>query len=226
MLFHSRLLQKQHFTIFCSGNKRDSLDVSAVLKKEKKKERVLGKHASFFFAVTSKKKEGRQCEKMKYCFLGGLPKVNYWFSYCLGHLERFTNTANAMRLSHPVKLVQSVISSGTDEVWAKREPSRCNESVNGHFLVKSVSKLYLQEDLICQNIHLVSYRQVPGSIPGRGSIDFFPLFLSFLTRFPFCSTPISKVGKWAAFQLRTPTYFTYEDLGKTHFGGDYCVATY
>ena len=45
----------------------------------------------------------------------------------------------------------------------------CNESI----LVKSVSKLYLQVDLICQNRHLVSYRQVPGSIPGRGSIDFF-----------------------------------------------------
>ena len=28
-------------------------------------------------------------------------------------------------------------------------------------------------------------------------------------RFPFCSTRISKVGKCAAFQLWTPTYFTY-----------------
>ena len=76
-------------------------------------------------------------------------------------------------------------------------------------LVKSVSKLYLQVDLICQNRHLVSYQQVPGSIPG--SIDFFflfsPIFLSFLTRSPLCSTRISKVGKCAVFQLWTPTYF-------------------
>ena len=151
--------------------------------------------------------------KMKYCFLGGLPKVNYWFSYCLGHLERFTNTANAMRLSHPVKLVQSVISSGTDEVWAKREPSRCNESVNGHFLVKSVSKLYLQVDLICQNRHLNFYQLSTG--PGFDSrsrhhwfvFSISSIFLSFLTRFSFCSTRISKVGKCAAFQLWTPTYF-------------------
>ena len=75
-----------------------------------------------------------------------------------------------------------------------------------------MSKLYLQVDLICQNRHLVSYRQVPGSIPCRGSIDFFSLFshifISFLTRFPFCSTRISKVGKCAALQLWTPTYFS------------------
>ena len=84
-----------------------------------------------------------------------------------------------------------------------------DESVNGHFLVKSVSKLYLQVDLICQNIHLVSYRRVPGSIPGRGSIDyfsFFPHFSYFFDRFPFCSTRISKIGKCAAFQLWTPKY--------------------
>ena len=40
-------------------------------------------------------------------------------------------------------------------------------------LVKSVSKLYLQVDLICQNRYFVSYQRVPGSIPGRGSIDHF-----------------------------------------------------
>ena len=39
-----------------------------------------------------------------------------------------------------------------------------------------MSKLYLQVDLICQNRHLVSYRQVPGSIPGRGSFYFSPFF--------------------------------------------------
>ena len=65
-----------------------------------------------------------------------------------------------------------LISSGTDEDRAKREPSLCRESVECSLLVKSVSKLYLQVDLICQNRHLLSYRQVPGSIPGRGSIDF------------------------------------------------------
>ena len=36
-----------------------------------------------------------------------------------------------------------------------------------------------------------------------------------MTRFPFCSTRISKVGKCAAFQLWTPMYFI-ESL-------DYCV---
>ena len=46
-------------------------------------------------------------------------------------------------------------------------------------MVKSVSKLYLQVGLICQNRHLVSYRQVPGSIPGRGSIDYFSFLLHF-----------------------------------------------
>ena len=146
--------------------------------------------------------------KMKYCFLGGLPKVNYWFSYCLGHLERFTNTANAMRLSHPVKLVQSVISSGTDEVWAKREPSRCNESVNGHFLVKSVSKLYHQEDLICQNRHLVSYRQVTGSIPGRCSIDYFSSFPHFFLFFD--SVPLLFHSNFQSWQMRSlPTLDPY-----------------
>ena len=49
----------------------------------------------------------------------------------------------------------------------------------GALLVKSVSKLYLQVDLICQNRHLVSYRRVPGSIPGRGSIDYFSSFPHF-----------------------------------------------
>ena len=45
------------------------------------------------------------------------------------------------------------------------------------FFVKSVSKLYLQVDLNCQNRHLVSYRRVPGSIPGRGSNEFCsPIF--------------------------------------------------
>ena len=49
-------------------------------------------------------------------------------------------------------------------------------------LVKSVSKLYLQVDLICQNRHLVSYRQVPGSIPGQHW--FFPPFLSLFDSVP------------------------------------------
>ena len=65
-------------------------------------------------------------------------------------------------------------------------------------------------NLICQNRHLGSYGRVPGSIPGRGSMIYFssfsPIFLSFLTRFPLCSTRISKVGQCAAFQLWTPTY--------------------
>ena len=52
------------------------------------------------------------------------------------------------------------ISSGTDEVRAKREPSLCNESVKRHFC-----------------------------------------------------TRISKVGKCAAFQLWTPTYFNVKVSG-------------
>ena len=54
-------------------------------------------------------------------------------------------------------------------------------------LVKSVSKLYLQVDLICQNRHLVSYRQVLGSIPGRDSIDFF--FSPFFSFFFWLGSP-------------------------------------
>ena len=100
--------------------------------------------------------------------------------------------------------------------WTRRGSSEArSESVyrvcKWALLVISVSKLYLQVDLICQNRHLVSYRQVPGSIPDRDRINFFfffsPIFVSFLTRFPFCSTRISKVAKCTAFQLWTLTYF-------------------
>ena len=51
-----------------------------------------------------------------------------------------------------------------------------------------MSKLYLREDLICQKIHLVSYRRVPGSIPGRGSIAFFFIFHPFFSLFWLCSS--------------------------------------
>ena len=39
----------------------------------------------------------------------------------------------AVSTSLQQKTRNSTFSSGTDEVWAKREPSLCNESVNGHF---------------------------------------------------------------------------------------------
>ena len=75
-------------------------------------------------------------------------------------------------------------------------------------LVKSVSKLNLHVDLICQNRHLVSYRQVPGSIPGRGSIDFF----SFLPPF-FCffdSVPLLFHSNFQSLQMRSlPTLDPY-----------------
>ena len=68
--------------------------------------------------------------------------------------------------------------------WNRRGSSEArSESVKQvcewALLIKSVSKLYLQVDLICQYRHLVSYRQVPGSIPGRGSIDYFSFFPHF-----------------------------------------------
>ena len=69
-------------------------------------------------------------------------------------------------------------------------------------MVKSVSKLYLQVDRICQNRNLVSYRQVPGSIPGPGSIDFSPIFLSFLTGSPSVPLEFPKLAN------AHPTYFS------------------
>ena len=83
-----------------------------------------------------------------------------------------------------------IFSSGTDKVRAKRDPSLCNESVNGHFwsnLCLNCIFKWTKVDLICQNRHLVSYRQVPGSIPGRSSIDHFPHFFLF---FWLCSSSV------------------------------------
>ena len=75
--------------------------------------------------------------------------------------------------------ILTIFSSGTDKVRAKREPSLCNESaVNGHFWSN-----------LCLNC-------------------IFKIFISFLTRFPFCSIRIYKVGKCAAFQLWTPVFLT------------------
>ena len=92
----------------------------------------------------------------------------------------------------------SIISSGTDEVRAKKEPSLCNESV-----------IWLFWSNLCLNCIFKWTWFVKTDIWSviDGSRVRFPIFLSFLTRFPFCSTRISKVGKCAAFQLWTPTYF-------------------
>ena len=75
-------------------------------------------------------------------------------------------------------------------------------------LVKSVSKLNLHVDLICQNIHLVSYRQVPGSIPGRGSIDYFSFFPQFSLFFD--SVPLLFHSNFQSWQMRSlPTLDPY-----------------
>ena len=73
-------------------------------------------------------------------------------------------------------------------------------------------------DLVCQNIHLVSYRQVPGSIPGRGSIDFFPppflsLFWLGFPSVPFEFTKLanaqpSNFGPLRIFTLRFDDFFS------------------
>ena len=76
-------------------------------------------------------------------------------------------------------------------------------------LVKSVSKLYLKVDLICQNRHLVSYWQVPGSIPGRGSIDFFFSFFTHFSPF-FYSVPLLFHSNFQSWQMRSlPTLDPY-----------------
>ena len=101
-----------------------------------------------------------------------------------------------------------LISSGTDEDRAKREPNLCNESVNGHFW----SNLYL--NCIFKWTWFVKtdiWSVIDGSrvrFPPVAAFFFLfsPIFISFLTRFHFCSTRISKVGKCAAFQLWTLTY--------------------
>ena len=81
-------------------------------------------------------------------------------------------------------------------------------------LVKSVSKLYLQVDLICQNKHLVSYRQVPGSIPGRGSIDYFSFFPHFSLFFD--SVPLlfhSNFQSWQILSLPTLDPYLFLSFG-------------
>ena len=63
-------------------------------------------------------------------------------------------------------------------------------------------------DLICQNRHLVSYRQVPGSIPGRGSIDYFSFFLHFPLFFD--SVPLLFHSNFQSWQMRSlPTLDPY-----------------
>ena len=71
-----------------------------------------------------------------------------------------------------------VMTSASLSAWFPVEQTRFERS-----LVKSVSKLYLQVALICQNRYLVSYQRVPCSIPGRGSIDYFSFFPPFLSLF-------------------------------------------
>ena len=113
--------------------------------------------------------------------------------------------------------------------WNRQGSSEARtESVNGHLLSNMcLNCIFKWTWFVKSDIWSVIDRsRVRIPVAAALIVFFLPNFLSFLTRFPFCSTPISKVGKWAAFQLRTPTYFTYEDSGKTHFGGDYCVATY
>ena len=94
--------------------------------------------------------------------------------------------------------------------WNRRGSSEArSESVlrvcEWALLVKSVSKLYIQVDLICQNRHLVSYRQVPGSIPRRGSIMFFAHFSLFLD-----SVPLLFHSNFQSWQMRNlPTLYPY-----------------
>ena len=103
-------------------------------------------------------------------------------------------------------VVFQIISSGTDEVWAKREASLCNESVNGHFFWSN-----LRPNCIFKWTWFV--KTDIWTFPVAAALIFFflfsPIFLPFFTRFLFCSTRISKVGKCPAFQLWTPTYFFY-----------------
>ena len=114
--------------------------------------------------------------------------------YSLKKPQKYHKTISHTFKSHAFLFQSRIFSSGTDEVrvceWA--------------LLVKSVSKLYFQVDLICQNRQLVSYRRVPGSIPGRGRIDYFSLFFDSV---PFLIHSKFQNSKCAAFQLWTPTYF-------------------
>ena len=105
--------------------------------------------------------------------------------------------------------VSFVISSGTDEVRAKRDPSLCNESVNGHFWSNlCLNCIFKWTWFVKTDIWSVIRSRVRFPVEAALIIFLFsPIFLSFLTRFLFCSTRISKVDKCAAFQLWTPTYF-------------------
>ena len=109
-----------------------------------------------------------------------------------------------------LRLVFLVFSSGTDEVRAKRDPSLCNESVNRHFWSNlCLNCIFKWTWFVKTDIWSVIDRSRV-RFPVEAALIFFsfsPVFLYFLTRFPFCSTRISKVGKRAAFQLWTHTYF-------------------
>ena len=99
---------------------------------------------------------------------------------------------------------------GTDEVRAKRELSLCNESVNGHFWSNlCLNCIFKWTWFVKTSIWSVIDRsRVRFPVAAALIIFLFSsIFLSFLTRFLFCPTRISKVGKCTAFQLWTPTYF-------------------
>ena len=102
-------------------------------------------------------------------------------------------------------------SSGTDEDRAKREPSLCNESVNGHFWTNlCLNCIFKSTWFVKTDIWSVIDRSRV-RFPVEAALIiflFYSISLSFLTRFLFCSTRISKADKCAAFQLWTPTYFT------------------
>ena len=110
---------------------------------------------------------------------------------------------------------QQFVSSGTDEVRAKRDPSLCNESVNGHFWSNlCLNCIFKWTWFVKTDIWSIINRSLVRFPVAAALIIFLfsSIFLSFLTRFPFCSTRISKVGKCTAFQLWTPTYFYVEVL--------------
>ena len=94
------------------------------------------------------------------------------------------------------------VSSGTDEVRAKRETSLCNESVNGHFW----SNLCLN----CIFKWTWFVKTDIWSVIDRFRVR-FPVAAALIFFFLFFSTRIAKVGKCAAFQLWTPTYFTSDN---------------
>ena len=99
----------------------------------------------------------------------------------------------------PKKTVFLVLSSKTDEVWAKRDPSLCNESVNGHFwsdlCLNCIFKWtwFVKTDIWS----VIDGSRVRFPVEAALLLDFFPHFSLF-----FDSAPLLLHSNFQSWQMR------------------------